>query len=409
MKHNYGKDPLYKYIVMSIIIHLIVLCLVLIISSMNIINGRENNQEDFGYIQYVDLEEMSGITEQVKTSAVRKGVEPKNTNTLVTQPETQPQPNNKSTNNETNVNNQQSAQTNIKDVTVEKSSNQEQQVSRTENEILTVDQSDIEIKVEKKPVKPIDLSKEELYVVKGGDALSIIARRYDISVKELKERNRLIEDIIYVGQELIVPKREKEKIKKEPTNKVEETVDNEKIIEEERVVEEKEKVNKEDAVILEKEKEKEENNEEDESIGKNVTNSESESTEGVENGEDEETLSVSDLEVEAETEPEPIPTAEGLIGISNNFPYPKNLSNENKTGVVKLLLSVNADGSIRDIEILEATDIEMMKTYAIAIIENGFDIKSYTENYATEVTVNYVIEDLDTPVVEIELGKVVFE
>lgn len=43
------------------------------------------------------------------------------------------------------------------------------------------------------------------YTVKKGDALSIIARRNGISVKELKQANKLTSDNIRIGQKLIIP------------------------------------------------------------------------------------------------------------------------------------------------------------------------------------------------------------
>lgn len=48
-------------------------------------------------------------------------------------------------------------------------------------------------------------SGEETYVVKRGDTLSEIARRHGVSVRSLKQRNRLRSDLIKVGQRLVIP------------------------------------------------------------------------------------------------------------------------------------------------------------------------------------------------------------
>lgn len=45
----------------------------------------------------------------------------------------------------------------------------------------------------------------ESYTVKSGDSLQRIARSYETSIEELKELNGMNDDLIIVGQELIVP------------------------------------------------------------------------------------------------------------------------------------------------------------------------------------------------------------
>lgn len=50
-------------------------------------------------------------------------------------------------------------------------------------------------------VKP---SNETIYIVKSGDSLSVIAKRYQLSVSQLKSMNNIISDIIYPGQKLKV-------------------------------------------------------------------------------------------------------------------------------------------------------------------------------------------------------------
>ncbi len=48
------------------------------------------------------------------------------------------------------------------------------------------------------------------YVVKRGDTLYAIAKKYSVSVKDLKEVNNLNSDILYIGQELLIPSEIKE-------------------------------------------------------------------------------------------------------------------------------------------------------------------------------------------------------
>ena len=43
------------------------------------------------------------------------------------------------------------------------------------------------------------------YTVKRGDTLYSIAREYNVSVKDLKEVNNLNTDVLYIGQELLIP------------------------------------------------------------------------------------------------------------------------------------------------------------------------------------------------------------
>ncbi|MED4018701.1 LysM peptidoglycan-binding domain-containing protein [Sutcliffiella cohnii] len=44
-----------------------------------------------------------------------------------------------------------------------------------------------------------------LYTVVSGDSLSVIARKYSTTVNAIKERNNLTNDIIHVGQQLVIP------------------------------------------------------------------------------------------------------------------------------------------------------------------------------------------------------------
>lgn len=55
------------------------------------------------------------------------------------------------------------------------------------------------------PTKTVDVGDTELYQVKVGDTLYSIARKYNISVNELKALNDLISDNLSVGQLLNVP------------------------------------------------------------------------------------------------------------------------------------------------------------------------------------------------------------
>ncbi|WP_143290423.1 LysM peptidoglycan-binding domain-containing protein, partial [Chlamydia psittaci] len=44
-----------------------------------------------------------------------------------------------------------------------------------------------------------------IYIVSPGDNLSSIAKKYKISVNELKKINKLNSDLIYTGQRLCLP------------------------------------------------------------------------------------------------------------------------------------------------------------------------------------------------------------
>ncbi len=57
----------------------------------------------------------------------------------------------------------------------------------------------------KVPVKEIDLGDTELYQVKKGDTLYGIANKYGITLKELKTINNLTTDTLAIGQLLNVP------------------------------------------------------------------------------------------------------------------------------------------------------------------------------------------------------------
>ena len=50
-----------------------------------------------------------------------------------------------------------------------------------------------------------EAGKETKYIVQAGDSLYLIAQRFDFSVSELREANNLDTDVIYPGQELILP------------------------------------------------------------------------------------------------------------------------------------------------------------------------------------------------------------
>lgn len=80
------------------------------------------------------------------------------------------------------------------------------------------------------------------YVVKKGDALSIIARRNGISVKELKKANNLTSDNIRIGQKLVIPtknapeKKEEAPKPAEPAPKAEPVVEAEPVLPEEPIL-----------------------------------------------------------------------------------------------------------------------------------------------------------------------------
>ena len=48
-------------------------------------------------------------------------------------------------------------------------------------------------------------AKEEIYTVQTGDSLYIIARKYNVTMEDIKLENELDSDILYVGQKLIIP------------------------------------------------------------------------------------------------------------------------------------------------------------------------------------------------------------
>jgi len=55
------------------------------------------------------------------------------------------------------------------------------------------------------PTKFVDVGDTELYQVKNGDTLYSIAKKYNITVNELKQLNDIINDDLSVGQLLTVP------------------------------------------------------------------------------------------------------------------------------------------------------------------------------------------------------------
>lgn len=55
------------------------------------------------------------------------------------------------------------------------------------------------------PTKIVDIGDTELYQVKAGDSLYAIAKKYNISVNELKAINNLVNDNLAIGQLLNVP------------------------------------------------------------------------------------------------------------------------------------------------------------------------------------------------------------
>lgn len=48
-------------------------------------------------------------------------------------------------------------------------------------------------------------SDEDIYTVNPGDTLFNISKRFDLSIKELKEANSLSKDMVLIGQQLIIP------------------------------------------------------------------------------------------------------------------------------------------------------------------------------------------------------------
>jgi N-acetylmuramoyl-L-alanine amidase len=49
------------------------------------------------------------------------------------------------------------------------------------------------------------LAKRQTHRVSNGESLSVIARRYQVSVAALKKTNRLNTDMVRIGQELVIP------------------------------------------------------------------------------------------------------------------------------------------------------------------------------------------------------------
>lgn len=50
-----------------------------------------------------------------------------------------------------------------------------------------------------------ELADHHTYTVQGGDSLSVIAKKYGMTTEQLKEANNLVSDVIKVGQTLIIP------------------------------------------------------------------------------------------------------------------------------------------------------------------------------------------------------------
>jgi N-acetylmuramoyl-L-alanine amidase len=80
-----------------------------------------------------------------------------------------------------------------------------------------------EEKVKKEAIKKEEAKEEAIYhIVKRGETLDKIAKKYGISVKELKELNNLKSNKVYVGQRLIIKKEEKIEAKKTKAEKISE-------------------------------------------------------------------------------------------------------------------------------------------------------------------------------------------
>ena len=58
------------------------------------------------------------------------------------------------------------------------------------------------------PYKPVTSNDTNYYIVKSGDTLWGIAKKYDISVNELKDANNLTSNTLTIGQSLYIPKKE---------------------------------------------------------------------------------------------------------------------------------------------------------------------------------------------------------
>ena len=72
-------------------------------------------------------------------------------------------------------------------------------INQIENNVISIGQ------VLKVPAKSINLGETELYQVKAGDTLYSIANKYGITLKELKAINNLSDDKLAIGQLLNVP------------------------------------------------------------------------------------------------------------------------------------------------------------------------------------------------------------
>lgn len=68
-----------------------------------------------------------------------------------------------------------------------------------ENSIFSAAQALKEVKLKSYSIKPIQ------HTIKSGEALSIIARKYGVSIKQIKQANNLKSDIIRAGAKLIIP------------------------------------------------------------------------------------------------------------------------------------------------------------------------------------------------------------
>lgn len=84
-----------------------------------------------------------------------------------------------------------------------------EKINETERAITTQNQKLEEIAKLKSSLKELAAigfsSQENTYVVQSGDTLEKIARHFQISTYELKKKNQLANDTIYIGQELAIP------------------------------------------------------------------------------------------------------------------------------------------------------------------------------------------------------------
>jgi N-acetylmuramoyl-L-alanine amidase len=89
--------------------------------------------------------------------------------------------------------------------------------------IVGVKEAKEEEKVKKEAIKKEEAKEEAIYhIVKRGETLDKIAKKYGISVKELKELNNLKSNKVYARQKLIIKKEEKIEAKKTKTEKISE-------------------------------------------------------------------------------------------------------------------------------------------------------------------------------------------